>query len=541
MAYDLVEPKLPRLAGAQLRMVTRLLETSLGNPLAGTLMKQMGIPSLRDYETGKAPIAPMPLFGPPRNPDPPAPDTEALADSATPTHGEFRFESVADLRAAYREGTTDPVEVAERAIAAIRESEEHEPAMRVFFAHNADDVIAQATASKERWAKGEPMGPLDGIPIAIKDEVDVKGYKTSLGTRFHGDLHGEAARDGTGPARLRAAGGVLLGKANMTEMGIEAIGQQQHHGPARNPYNTDHYTGGSSSGPGAAVAAGMCPISLGADGGGSIRHPASFCGVVGLKATFGRVSEHGVPPVCWSVAHLGPLAGTARDCALGYALVAGRDPDDHQTEHQPTPDLERLEETSLEDVTLGIYAEWFDDADPDVVRECRKMVAHLESKGAHVKEIEVPDLDVLRIAHLVTIGTEMLTAVEPYLPERRAEFSWDCRLKFANLRHVTAVDYIQAQRVRHIMCRRFERILDEVDVIVTPTTGCTAPVIQKDGLDGENDLSLLCYRPSVAPTRSRSCCAWRSRGRTAWSGGSRSSGAACSAHPEAPTVPLRGE
>lgn len=493
MTYDLKAPSVPRLAGTPLRVVTRIAESqTLGGIVYRQMVGNMGFPAFRRAPVGNAPIAPWPVLPEARDPGPHTPpDTDALVEEPTEQRG-FAFETAADFRAAYRDKRTDPVEVAERVLAAIRESEGQDPKMRVFIAHNPDDVRAQAKASKERWDKGEPIGPLDGVPIAVKDEVDMRGYPTTIGTRFHGK-GGPAREDGTAVARLRAAGAILLGKANMTEIGIGPIGLNPHHGTPRNPYDPRRFTGGSSSGSGASVAAGLGPIALGADGGGSIRHPASFCGVVGLKATFGRVSEHGVPPVCWSVAHLGPIAATARDCALGYALLAGPDERDRHSRHQPPVTLEGIDRTDdLSDVTLGVFRPWFEDADPAVVRECKRMLAHLEAKGAKVKEIEVPGLDNLRVAHLITIGVEMLTAQRPYFEKHRQDYATDVRLLFAGLERLPSSDYVHAQRHRHVICEQFDRLLQEVDVIVTPTNACTAPLIQGDALSsGESNLSLL--------------------------------------------------
>lgn len=497
MSYDLKAPRVPRLAGNPLRLVTRIAESqALGGIVYRQMIGNMGFDAFRSAPVGNAPIAPLPVLPHGEKGDGHAPpDLNALVEQGDVEQGDapgFLFESASDFRAAYREKRTDPVAVAERAIAAIRESEQHEPKLRVFIAHAPDDVMAQAKASKARWDKGAPLGPLDGVPVAIKDEVDQKGYPTTLGTRFLGKTD-VASEDGTAVAKLRAAGAILLGKANMTEIGIGPVGLQPHHGTARNPYDPRRFTGGSSSGPGASVAAGFCPIALGADGGGSIRNPASFCGVVGLKATFGRVSEHGVPPVCWSVAHLGPLAATAKDCALGYAIMAGPDEHDRHSRAQPPLHLDGLERTDdLSDLTLGVYRPWFEDADPGVVRECKRMLAHLEQKGAKVKEIEVSGLDFLRVAHLITIGVEMLTAQRPYLEEHRQDYATDVRLLFAGLERLPSSDYVHAQRHRHLICQQFERLLSEVDVIVTPTNACTAPLISDDALSsGESNLSLL--------------------------------------------------
>jgi len=490
MPYDLKKPVVPRLAGAKLKLVRAAAETSgIGAMVYNTIAGNMGLNSLREVDMGDAPATPLPLVPRFADDDTPAPVFDA--DQRVDPHG-FGFETVADLRAAYRDGDATPVNVAERAITAIAESEQNDPALRIFFAHDADDVRKQAEASAARWEKGEPKGPLDGVPVAIKDEINVAGYPTTLGTRFLGKE--PAAEDGTAVAKIRAAGGIILGKANMTEIGIGPVGLQPHHGTARNPYDSTRVTGGSSAGPGAALAAGIAPVSLGADGGGSIRNPASFCGVVGLKATFGRISEHGVPPLCWTVAHIGPLGATARDCATMYGVMAGRDPHDHNTHGQPPIRLDGLERTDdLSDLTIGVWDEWFDDADPGVVKACRGMLEHLQAKGAKVKPVTIDGLDATRVAHLITIGTEMANAMSPFLREHRQDFAQDVRLLLAAIERFRAVEYVQAQRQRYRICQEFARIHEEVDVVVTPTNGCTAPPVPLDAAltTGESNLELL--------------------------------------------------
>jgi Asp-tRNA(Asn)/Glu-tRNA(Gln) amidotransferase A subunit family amidase len=488
MAYDLKTPNVPRLAGVQLKLVAKLAQGPLGGVVWRAMAGNIGLHTFRAAPAGDAPLAPLPVLPPGRD-DVAPPDLEALADAPSTIAGDAP-PTVADYRRAYREGTSDPVKVAERVIEAIRASEQLEPKLRLFIAHDPDDVMRQAKEAKARWDKGELLGPLDGVPVAIKDEVDLVGYPTTQGTAFLG-ARGKPAADATSAAGLRATGALLLGKANMTEIGINPIGHQPHHGTPRNPYDEQRFTGGSSSGPGAAVASGICPIALGADGGGSIRNPASFCGTVGLKATFGRVSEHGVPPICWSVGHIGPLAASARDCALGYAAMAGPDPHDLNTLGRPGVDLDRLDDGDLSDLTLGVYPAWFDDADPGVVKACRAMLETLKAKGAKVKEIEVEGLDTMRVAHLITIASEMLAAQRANLGEHLHQFAPDVQLLFANIERFRADDYVHAQRHRHLICQRFDKLLKEVDVIVTPTNGCTAPPIRPDALGGESDLSTL--------------------------------------------------
>ena len=350
--------------------------------------------------------------------------------------------------------------------------------------------MAQAEAATRRWAQGQPLSLFDGVPVAVKDEVDMVPYPTTVGTRFLGQR--PATEDSTVVARLRAAGALLIGKANMHEIGIVPTGLNPHHGFARNPYNPAHYTGGSSSGSAAAVAAGLCPVAIGADGGGSIRIPAALCGLVGLKSTFGRVSEYGAAPLDWTVAHLGPLAATAEDAALCYALIAGADSRDPHSLAQPQPDIAGWDNTDLHAVTLGIFPPWFEHATPETVATCRQTLDGFRTQGATIREITIPELNLARIAHVITIASEMLTGMQPYYDQHRRDFGLDVRINLALTRLFTNRDYVQAQQMRTRAIGHMRAALAQVDAIITPTTAMPAPPIPADALpDGESDLNLL--------------------------------------------------
>jgi len=285
---------------------------------------------------------------------------------------------------------------------------------------------------------------------------------------------------------------VLIGKANMHEIGLGVTGVNPHHGPARNPYDPRHATGGSSSGPAAAVAAGLGPVSLGADGGGSIRIPAGLCGLVGLKATFGRVSETGAAPLCWSVAHVGPLAASARDCAIAYGLMAGTDPADHNSLGQPDPRLDGFGDGDLKGIKLGFYPAWFEDAEPELVAACKQTLAGLEEAGAELVEVTVPELALLRVVHMVTIVGEMAAAHMHYIAAGRKRYGHDTRLNLSLAGRLTAADYVHAQRLRVRLSRHFYELLERVDAVVSPTTACAAPVIGPKAVKtGESNLGLL--------------------------------------------------
>ncbi|MCC6905753.1 MAG: amidase [Anaerolineae bacterium] len=485
--YDLKSISLPRLAGGALRLVASLLEAPLTRPLLeGSFLGNAGLPKIRAYAGEEAPTY-LPLYPAPDKNGASAPDLASIPEAVSSSG--FRFRTVRDYAEAYRSGVTTPLEVAERALEATEQSDQLSPAMRIFIAVNREDVLAQARTATERIRAGQAVSIFDGVPVAVKDEVDMTPYPTTVGTKFMGKH--PAAQDSTVVARMRAAGALLLGKANMHEIGIDTTGRNPHYGTPRNPYNTGHYTGGSSSGPGAAVGAGLCPVAIGADGGGSIRIPSAFCGVVGLKPTFGRVSEFGAAPLTWSMGHLGPIAATVQDAALGYAVLAGADPLDPNTHGQPAPILDGYHADDLKGLTLGVFRPWFEHATPEIVAACQSVLDGLAARGATVHEIAIPELDIARIGQVVTILSEMMTGMGPYYAEHRHDFDLHTRLLLALAGSFTAQDYVATQRIRTRTIRTFMRILSDVDVIITPTTAVTAPAIPPDALpDGESDTSV---------------------------------------------------
>src|SRR6202521_3985002 len=490
--YDLQPVRLPRLAGKPFGLFVRLLESRvLGPPLVRRMLVDLGIRRFRDLEVDEPPTF-QPLWpaagGETVTTAPAAP---AALPAAVPegTAG-FRMPAVEDYVGAYRAGSVTPEVVAERALAAIAQSDRGDPPLRAFVSLAPALALADARAATARWQAGRPLGPLDGVPLGIKDEFDLAGQPTRVGTRFLGTS--AAREDAAAVARWRAAGGVVLGKTNMHEIGIGVTGFNRHHGTPRNPYAPRHSTAGGSSGSAAAVAAGLCPLALAADAGGSIRIPAGLCGVVGLKPTYGRVSSIGAAPLAWSLDHYGPIAGSVRDAALGYALLSGVDPRDPATRRQPLVTLDGIEEPRLDGFRLGIFSPWFDDADPAVVRVCRGLVDQLVARGARVVEVEIPGLAAAALAHLVLVAGEITAAMDAHDHEHRRDFGLDVRANLALARSFTAGDYVKAQRVRTRAMATFRRTLETVDVVLTPATGVTAPAIRSDVLpDGESDLTTL--------------------------------------------------
>ncbi|NTX54457.1 amidase [Myxococcus sp. CA039A] len=488
MSYQRNPVKAPRVSGFALKAFVNTLESGVGAPVLEKLVRDSGITQWRELPAGDAPPLQFPL-------PPGAPATEVqspqeqaaraiAAQAVTPER-----ETVGSYARAYREGGVDPVAVARRLNEAIDRLERGEARMGLFIARKPDEVLRAAEASAERLRAGRPLSVLDGVPVVLKDEVDLAGFPTTLGTRFRNQV---ASADSTVAARLRAAGALILGKANMNEIGINPIGLNPHHGAARNPWNRAHITGGSSSGSAAVVAAGLCPLSIGADGGGSIRIPAALCGIVGLKATWGRIPETGVPPLCWNVGHVGPMGLTVDDVAAMYALLAGPDGKDLVSQTQPPHHLSGYERADLMGVRLGICWPYFEDASPDVVARCKDAVRALTDAGATVVEIPAPDLNTVLWTHSCIILSEMAESMLPHSRANAADFGLDSRTNLAIGRHFRATDLIHALRHRHRLTRDLLAVMADVDVIVTPSTATTAPLIPEATLpDGESNLPVV--------------------------------------------------
>jgi Asp-tRNA(Asn)/Glu-tRNA(Gln) amidotransferase A subunit family amidase len=483
MEYDLKSLQLPKLYGQMLSLFTGLVSSRVTRPLLmNSLLENGGIPKLRKMKFTEAPTN-FPLVLPEKHASAPMdfPKRE-LAKSRT-SQEKLPFQIIRDYAEAYHEGQQTPLQVAERVIEVIQRS----AGMHIFSASDAGDIRKQAEVSTALLKQGKPRSILEGVPIAVKDEVDMLPYPTTVGTSFLGKQ--PVVADSYVAARLRAAGALLVGKTNMHEIGIATNGENVHHGRIANPYDLQRDPGGSSSGSGAAVAAGIVPAAIGADGGGSIRVPASLCGVVGLKPTFGRISEAGAAPLCWSVAHLGPLAASVEDAALLYQIIAGPDPAEPLSMQQPPVTLEDWNKEDLKGIRVGIYRDWFNHASPEIVLANEKMLAEFEKCGALVVEITIPELDAMRIAHAMTILSEMAACMQNY-PENWNDFAPSTRLSLVLGQEMSSHDYIQAQRMRTRAMRIFSDVFRKVDVILTPTTALTAPLVPKEAeSNGWSDLS----------------------------------------------------
>ena len=334
---------------------------------------------------------------------------------------------------------------------------------------------------------GTDRGPLHGIPIAVKDLFATKGVRTTAGSKVYENFIPEI--DATIVGRLQAAGAVMLGKLNMHEMAYGITSANPHFGAVRNPWNQQHSPGGSSGGSGAAVAAGIAFMAMGSDTGGSIRIPASFCGTVGLKPTYGRVSRYGVLPLGFSLDHVGPLTRTVRDAALTLNAIAGRDPRDPTCSRRPVVDFVPDEGCGLRGLRIGFPDDFFfERVDPDVESSVRGAIARAESLGAQLKPVRIPDVAALNAVARMILLAEASAVAEPYLDDRSL-FGPDVLALLDQGCLLPATNYVNAQRLRRKMRAQFDTIWNQVDCLIAPTTPNTAPRIgdQLVRLGGEDE------------------------------------------------------
>ncbi|HYW45425.1 MAG TPA: amidase [Bryobacteraceae bacterium] len=344
-----------------------------------------------------------------------------------------------------------------------------------FITVTAEHALRRAREADAELAAGRDRGPLHGIPIAVKDLFAMRGVRTTGGSRIHGDQ--AAGYDSTVVARLEAAGAVILGKLNMHELAYGITSANPYFGAVRNPWNAKHSPGGSSGGSGAAVAAGILYAAMGSDTGGSIRIPAAFCGTVGLKPTYGRVSRYGVLPLSYSLDHMGPLARTVRDAATVLNAIAGHDRRDDTSSRRAVPDFVPRDGCSIRGLSIGFPLNfYFDRMDADVESAVRGAIARAESLGAEVKPVAVPDIAALNAVARVILLAEASAVMEPYLGDR-TKFGPDVLALLDQGRLIPATDYVNAQRLRRKMQREFSALWTEIDCLITPTTPSPAPQI----------------------------------------------------------------
>jgi aspartyl-tRNA(Asn)/glutamyl-tRNA(Gln) amidotransferase subunit A len=348
--------------------------------------------------------------------------------------------------------------------------------LRAYITVTREAALEGARRAEEALRRGAPLGPLHGVPFAVKDQFATRGVRTTAGSRILADNVPDA--DATVVARLTAAGGILLGKLNLTEF---ALGGTIHFpfGQPRNPWNTDHDTGGSSAGSGVAVAAALCAVSLGEDTGGSVRTPASWCGVAGHRPTWGLVSRHGCIPLSWSLDAPGPLGRTVEDCALLLGIIAGPDPLDPLTARRPVPDYRAALTGDVRGLRVGVIRELTlgGDTEPEVRDAVVAAAGVLRGLGAEVDEVSLPVAPRAGAAFMAVCDSEGAGRHLPWLRRRAAEYDEGTRRRLLAAALLPAALLHKAQQARALIRQQIGDALVAHDVLVAPTSHRAAPTI----------------------------------------------------------------
>jgi aspartyl-tRNA(Asn)/glutamyl-tRNA(Gln) amidotransferase subunit A len=398
--------------------------------------------------------------------------------------------TIHELTARYARGDGRPSEVVEAHLARI---DRLDAKVGAYVTVTRDQALAAARAADERYRAGRPLGPLDGVPVAIKDVFCTRGVMTACGSKI---LDGFVPPyDATCVARLQAAGAITLGKTNMDEFAMGSSTEHSAFKLTRNPWDLARVPGGSSGGSAAAVAGELAVAALGTDTGGSIRQPAAFCGVVGLKATYGRVSRYGVIAFASSLDHPGPLTRDVHDAALVLGAVAGVDPHDATSVDAPVPDYVAGLEGGVRGLTLGVPREYFTEGlDPEIDRAVRAAIERLRDLGATLEEVSLPTTDYGLAVYYIVAPAEASSNLARYdgvkyglrapggkdlidmeSRTRAAGFGAEVKRRIMLGTYALSAGYYdayygRAQKVRTLVKRDFEAAFARVDLIVAPTT-----------------------------------------------------------------------
>jgi len=387
---------------------------------------------------------------------------------------EIPFLSVSQLSQVIKDRSVSPVEAVESYLERIDGLNDR---LFAYLTVCRDQALQAAQESERELDRGEYRGPLHGVPVAVKDQLNTKGIRTTSGTPIFGDFVPE--EDATVVAKLKAAGAILLGKLNMTEFGTTSLSHA--FDTARNPWDLARFTRGSSSGSGGATAAFLCASSLGEDTGGSVRGPAAWCGLTGLRPTWGRVSRYGLRPGMWSMDTIGPLTRTVEDCAITLQAIAGRDPKDPYTWDVPVPDYQARLDADITGKRIGVVKELTHGqfAEPEVRNAVSQAADSLASLGAQVEEVSIP-----LASHANTISSilrvEAPTNYRELIRTRLREINHDNRIAYLTWSLTPALAYYKALKLRALLRQQVLEALKTYDVLLMPTMGIAAPKIEPD-------------------------------------------------------------
>ena len=366
-----------------------------------------------------------------------------------------------------------PVEVTE---AVLENVARYDNTLRAYIDVYRVDALTGARTAESEISAGEYRGPLHGVPVGIKDNIYFADLITTMGSKIHGDF--VSSHNATVVDRLADAGAVFLGKLNMHEYALGGTTDNRYYGTCRNPWDLDKSPGGSSGGSGAAVAAHLATAALGSDTSGSIRIPSTFCGVVGLKPTYGRVSRFGVFPEAWTLDHVGPMTRSVKDAAILLDAMSGYDPRDPGSLNQPATRTADALRSTCEGLTVGVVEDfYFADVDDGVAHRVRDGIEALHEQGAEIRAISIPGLKDAEYALTIIDTCETSTVHRANLRDRPQDYSDDVRMLLECGELPSAVDYLEAQQIRRHLRAEVQAAFDAVDVIVGPTLPIRTPTI----------------------------------------------------------------
>ncbi len=368
-----------------------------------------------------------------------------------------------------------------------------QPRLNAFMAIEAEAALAAADDADAALAKGNNRGALHGVPLAHKDMYYEAGKVVTCGSHIRRDF--VASVTATALQRLKDAGTIRLGSLQMSEFAYGPTGHNAHYGPVRNPFALDHITGGSSSGSGSAVAARLTFAALGSDTGGSIRMPAHFCGVTGLKTTVGRISRAGAMPLSQSLDTVGPLARSVEDCALLLGLMAGADPHDLTAVAGPVPDYIAAVQQPMKGVKIGVPAAFYvDDLDSDVARVLDETIEALEQEGATIVAVELPDQRQLSAASQLVVAVEAAAFHKRWMIERPQDYGPQVLMRLENGLAVPGVSYLEAMRWRGLALSAHIAAVAGVDAVIAPVAPMAAPTIAESDVGNSPDAEAVIQR-----------------------------------------------
>lgn len=377
---------------------------------------------------------------------------------------ELAFASVRDLSTKIQRREISSVEVVR---AALERTKKLDPVLNSYITITEESSLKQAKTLDEELARGEYHGPLHGVPVSIKDHIDTAGIRTTAGAKSR--INNLPQKDAAVVRRIKQAGGVIVGKANMNRYASGESGDNPDFGPIRNPWNPKFSPGGSSGGSGVQVAAGLVPLSIGSDNGGSIRIPAALCGIVGFKPTHGRVSMEGIFPRLYSFDHAGPLTRTVEDSAIALSLIAGHDLGDSTTARKPVDDYLKPLSAGVKGVRIGFDPKYSNFGDPEVLDSYQKVLEKLAAEGAFLEEIRTPAYErFVEIANTMSLCEWAVAGAELY-KEAPGDMDPDDVIDFKAGNLIPAAHYIRAAQCRRNLQVEYAQATRKIEIFVAPS------------------------------------------------------------------------